>query len=265
MAARHAHHLNRCLVLSLCLHSLFTLVFLQYLSTVAPDPDNPTPVSVTLSAPVLATMAPHLNRRPQPGQPNHVSARAQTTPQPITPSLAAAPLSIADTMRPTPARATPPLPYRVPPNRRPPVKRLSAPAAKTPPTVRQASEPHPTQSRPPVAVKSAASASLLDADHLRPPATGQTTGSPLPQFIYHPKPRYPLVARRRGWQGTVTLTIEMLSDGTIGTIKVATSSGYPALDAAAQKAVRKWRHRPLQRNGMPITRQANLPIHFRLD
>jgi protein TonB len=86
-----------------------------------------------------------------------------------------------------------------------------------------------------------------------------------PRFVYQPKPTYPLIARRRGWQGTVLLDLELLPNGTIGKIKVAISSGYPPLDAAARKAVGKWRHIPVQRNGTPITKQANLPIHFRLD
>lgn len=262
MAARRVHHLNRCLVFSLCLHSLCTLVLLQYMSTATPERVNPTPVSVTLTAPGFATLVPHLNHRPQRRQPDLVSTRSQ----PAIPSPAAPLLTVAAAPRPTPMPAPPPLPYRAPPARRRPVKRLSAPVANTPPAVVRALRPQPTQSRQPVAVQSAtAAASPLAADRPGRPAARQTTGNPLPRFIYHPKPNYPLVARRRGWQGTVTLTIEMLSNGTIGTIKVATSSGYPALDNAAQKAVRKWRHRPLQRNGVPVTRRANLPIHFRLD
>ena len=86
-----------------------------------------------------------------------------------------------------------------------------------------------------------------------------------PRFVYKPKPVYPLTARRRGWQGTVVLDIAMLADGTIGAVKIAESSGYPLLDAAAQKAVKKWRHIPVQHNGVSVARRANLPIRFRLD
>ncbi|MEE8305270.1 MAG: energy transducer TonB, partial [Candidatus Tectomicrobia bacterium] len=67
------------------------------------------------------------------------------------------------------------------------------------------------------------------------------------------------------WQGTVVLDIAMLADGTIGAVKIAESSGYPLLDAAAQKAVKKWQHIPVQHNGVPVARRANLPIRFRLD
>jgi protein TonB len=63
----------------------------------------------------------------------------------------------------------------------------------------------------------------------------------------------------------VVLDIEMLADGTVGDIKIAKSSGYPVLDQAAQKAVKKWRHIPVQSNGAAVTRRANLPIRFQLN
>jgi protein TonB len=57
----------------------------------------------------------------------------------------------------------------------------------------------------------------------------------------------------------------MLADGTIGDIKVAKSSGHPLLDAAAQKAVKQWRHVPEKRHGVAVTRWANLPVRFQLE
>ena len=267
MSARYLNNFSRYLVLSLCLHGLLTLGMFQFMLTAAaPELSSPTPVSVSLTAPALAPLTPHLNQRPPLRQRIHGSARAQTATQPAMSAPATVPLTIANAAWPTLANAKAPLSHRAPPNRRVPVERLSAPAAKTPAAVPPALTSHPTPSRQPLAVQSAtASASPSGSNRRRRLARRQTTGNPFPQFIYQPKPNYPIVARRRGWQGTVTLTIEMLSDGTVEIIKVATSSGYPALDTAAQKAVRKWRHRPLQRNGMPITRQANLPIRFRLD
>jgi TonB family protein len=87
----------------------------------------------------------------------------------------------------------------------------------------------------------------------------------LPHFVYQPKPDYPLIARRRGWEGTVILAMELLADGTIGEVRIANSSGYPLLDEAAKQAVQQWRHTPAMRKGAPVTRWAKQPISFNLD
>jgi len=78
-------------------------------------------------------------------------------------------------------------------------------------------------------------------------------------------PDYPQTARRQGWEGTVMLEMELLADGTIGEVKVAASSGYPILDEAAQATVKTWRHIPVKRDGVPVTRRAHQPLVFKLD
>jgi TonB family protein len=86
-----------------------------------------------------------------------------------------------------------------------------------------------------------------------------------PQFIQQSKPEYPDLARQQGWEGTVTLRLEMLADGTVGAVEVARSSGYPLLDTTAQEAARTWRHKPAVHNGQPVTRWVSLQVHFALD
>ena len=75
---------------------------------------------------------------------------------------------------------------------------------------------------------------------------------------------YPLLARQQGWEGTVTLHIELLANGTVGTVEVAASSGYPSLDAAAQETVQRWTHTPARRNGIPVTSWTKLNFTFTL-
>jgi protein TonB len=61
---------------------------------------------------------------------------------------------------------------------------------------------------------------------------------------------YPAIARRKGWQGVVTLTLHIESDGLISSLQVNETSGYPALDQAAVKSLqmasipgaRQWLH-----------------------
>lgn len=94
----------------------------------------------------------------------------------------------------------------------------------------------------------------------------QQAGSEIPpRFVYQPKPEYPLLARQNGWEGTVTLHVEMLADGTVGEVEIAKSSGYPVLDTAAQEAAKKWKHQPATQNGTPITQRVSLNVNFTLD
>lgn len=50
---------------------------------------------------------------------------------------------------------------------------------------------------------------------------------------------YPLLARRRGWQGEVLLAFRLEADGRIIDARIARSSGYSVLDHAALTALGK--------------------------
>jgi protein TonB len=50
--------------------------------------------------------------------------------------------------------------------------------------------------------------------------------------------RYPLSARRLGREGTASVAFQLRPDGAIDGLQVATSSGEPALDRAALRAVK---------------------------
>ena len=82
---------------------------------------------------------------------------------------------------------------------------------------------------------------------------------------HNPKPTYPAVARRRGWEGRVSLAVEVLVDGKPGTITLAATSGRELLDTAAIDAVRQWLFEPAQRAGHPIPSTLTLSIVFKLE
>jgi len=50
---------------------------------------------------------------------------------------------------------------------------------------------------------------------------------------------YPLLARLRGWEGTVSLSVTVDADGSINRIRVERSSGYAMLDNSATSAVHR--------------------------
>nr|WP_246523957.1 energy transducer TonB [Neoroseomonas eburnea] len=77
-------------------------------------------------------------------------------------------------------------------------------------------------------------------------------------------PEYPAESRRRGEEGVVRLSLRIGSDGRVEGVEVLESSGYPALDRAAQEATRRWRFRPAMQGGLSVAATLTTAVHFRL-
>lgn len=78
------------------------------------------------------------------------------------------------------------------------------------------------------------------------------------------KPKYPMMSKRIGEQGTVILRVLVKSDGSAGAVEVKISSNYPRLDQAALEAVKYWRFVPATSDGKPIDEWYQVPIPFKL-
>lgn len=63
-------------------------------------------------------------------------------------------------------------------------------------------------------------------------------------WISAPKPKFPKEALKNGAEGSVKLQLVLDKEGHVVSSRVLRSSGEPALDAAAQAAVTKWRMNP---------------------
>ncbi|KYZ76240.1 hypothetical protein AXX12_07310 [Anaerosporomusa subterranea] len=87
-----------------------------------------------------------------------------------------------------------------------------------------------------------------------------------PQVLKRYEPEYPMSARRANQEGVVGLRIEILANGLPGNISVARSSGYEALDDAAEAAVQSWRFVPARdsQSGAPVASVTVLSVAFRL-
>ena len=79
-----------------------------------------------------------------------------------------------------------------------------------------------------------------------------------------PQPVYPAISRRLGEEGQVLLRVELDEQGRIGRVSVQNSSGYPALDRAAESAVHNWHCSAPIRNGQVTPAIAMQPFHFSL-
>lgn len=78
-------------------------------------------------------------------------------------------------------------------------------------------------------------------------------------------PEFPTAARLARNQGTVIVVVVLDAAARIGDVRIAKSSGFPLLDAAAQSAARRCRFRPATRGGAPIASEVRVPYTFRLD
>lgn len=85
-----------------------------------------------------------------------------------------------------------------------------------------------------------------------------------PDYSLNPKPGYPLMARRRGYEGTVLIKVKVLKSGKVGALDVERSSQYEILDNTALNAVSEWTFVPAKRNGASITSWVTVPVKFEL-
>ena len=78
------------------------------------------------------------------------------------------------------------------------------------------------------------------------------------------RPRYPDGARQRREQGNVELEIRVEDDGSVGEVRVVSSSGFVELDDAAVRAARAARFSPAKSGGSAVASTARLTLTFRL-
>jgi protein TonB len=83
-----------------------------------------------------------------------------------------------------------------------------------------------------------------------------------PCYKSNPSPKYPEIARRRGYEGEVLLSVGVAADGTVTTLEVKQTSGHPVLDRAAIKAVAVWEFEPARRMGIPVPLTVDIPVRF---
>lgn len=79
-----------------------------------------------------------------------------------------------------------------------------------------------------------------------------------------PRPPYPVLARKRGQEGTVHVRCQVDASGNLVSTNVAKSSGFKLLDEAALKAVGKWKFKPGRKNGTNIAGSVIVPVQFKL-
>jgi protein TonB len=84
-------------------------------------------------------------------------------------------------------------------------------------------------------------------------------------YLHNPSPSYPMAARRRGDQGTVTVKVLVTAEGLPTNVSLEKTSGYAALDEAAVNAVRSWRFVPAREGTQAVEALYIVPVVYKLN
>ena len=82
--------------------------------------------------------------------------------------------------------------------------------------------------------------------------------------IENPHPEYPIIARKKGWQGRLLLAVHIDQNGNVLNIHVKETSGYEILDRASVKTIRDWKFLPARHGNRYVEDNINIPVSFRL-
>lgn len=201
---------------------------------------------------VFAALRPQLRHLP-----------VETIPEPIMISLLGAPQATSQQTVPPAAlmeKAAKPIKKPV----KKPVRKPAAPHIK--PTVLP-SAPSVEQPQTPATEANAPSAEPAIKTSNSKPADTPTYQPPSfnAAYLNNPAPNYPSVSRRLGEQGRVLLRVQVMEDGTAGSVELQAGSGFSRLDQAALEAVKKWRFMPAKRGEQAVSASVVVPVRFSIE
>ena len=78
-------------------------------------------------------------------------------------------------------------------------------------------------------------------------------------------PVFPTAARQRGLSGWVDVQLLVKADGSVSDVIITGAEPVGVFEQAAVDAVRKWRYKPVERDGHAIDQRARLRMKFALD
>ena len=80
--------------------------------------------------------------------------------------------------------------------------------------------------------------------------------------INNPHPPYPLIARKKGFEGKLILEVLVNEDGSVKSTSIRESSGYEILDTVSKETVEKWTFIPAKKMGQAVKDNIQIPIKF---
>jgi len=82
--------------------------------------------------------------------------------------------------------------------------------------------------------------------------------------IENPHPEYPIIARKKGWQGRLLLAVHIDKNGNVLNIDVKETSGYEILDRVSLKTIRDWKFFPARHGDRYVEDNIDIPVSFKL-
>ena len=83
-------------------------------------------------------------------------------------------------------------------------------------------------------------------------------------LTHYVAPEFPIAARQRAMSGWVDVQFTVETDGSVGDLVVVAAEPAGVFEQPATDAVRKWRYRPILRDGQPINQRARVRVRFAL-
>jgi protein TonB len=128
-------------------------------------------------------------------------------------------------------------------------------------------EPHSERSEPRTAEENLQFSDVATEQKISkaiPPSSPIPAKEAIPLYRVNPPPKYPGLARRRGYQGTVIMDVLVDPKGKVKELRLSQSSGYPLLDRAAMKSVKSWEFEPGRRGDEAVEMWVKIPVRFQL-
>ena len=134
------------------------------------------------------------------------------------------------------------------------------PEATPPPPPPPVEEPPPFVPPPDIVVATTTTSTnaIQQVTQTRPPPDRAPVGTNIT------KPEYPPQSAENCEQGSVTMTLSINERGEVTDVKLANSSGFPALDNSALSAARHWRFAPARKDGRPYATDYTIKVTFQL-
>jgi protein TonB len=85
-----------------------------------------------------------------------------------------------------------------------------------------------------------------------------------PAYRDNPRPEYPKVAKKRGYEGVVLLEVLVNKAGKVDDVRIAESSGHQILDNSAATSVKGWVFEPGSIGGRKVDMWVRVPVRYEL-
>ena len=78
----------------------------------------------------------------------------------------------------------------------------------------------------------------------------------------NPHPTYPLIARKKGWEGRVVLQTDVDKEGNVKFVRILESSGFKVLDDISIETLKTWKFKPAKLGNKFVDDIVDIPVKF---